>query len=39
MTAESEQAFDAWWQEHAGERLHIGATQGNIDPPCLIYRA
>ncbi|VTN04142.1 Uncharacterized GTP-binding protein YjiA [Raoultella ornithinolytica] len=21
MTAESEQAFDAWWQEHAGERL------------------
>jgi G3E family GTPase len=35
MTAESEQAFDAWWQEHAGERLHIGATHGNIDPKLL----
>ncbi|MGS3447147.1 GTP-binding protein [Klebsiella electrica] len=35
MTAESEQAFDAWWQEHAGERLHIRATQGNIDPALL----
>ncbi|EMD1840313.1 GTP-binding protein [Raoultella planticola] len=35
MTAESEQAFDAWWQEHAGERLHIGATHGNIDPQLL----
>ncbi len=39
MTAESEQAFDARWQEHAGERLHIGATHGNIDPRCWIYRA
>ncbi|PJR67739.1 CobW family GTP-binding protein [Raoultella sp. T31] len=35
MTAESEQAFDAWWQEHAGERLHIRATYGNIDPALL----
>ncbi|NYY80044.1 hypothetical protein DMH17_16730 [Raoultella planticola] len=35
MTAESEQAFDARWQEHAGERLHIGATHGNIDPQLL----
>ncbi len=31
MTAESELAFDTWWQEHAGERLHILTTHGNID--------
>ncbi|WP_434639682.1 CobW family GTP-binding protein [Klebsiella sp. I138] len=35
MTVESEQAFSAWWQEHAGERLHVTATQGNIDPALL----
>ncbi|WP_174507837.1 CobW family GTP-binding protein [Klebsiella oxytoca] len=35
MTADSEQAFQAWWQEHGGERRHVTATQGNIDPALL----
>lgn len=35
MTADSEQAFQAWWQEHGGERQHVTATQGNIDPALL----
>lgn len=37
MTADSEQAFQAWWQEHAGERLYVAATQGNIDPALLDH--
>ncbi|XXD08878.1 CobW family GTP-binding protein [Klebsiella sp. R445] len=35
MTADSEQAFQAWWQDYGGERLHVTATQGNIDPALL----
>ncbi|HHG8774214.1 TPA: GTP-binding protein [Raoultella planticola] len=35
MTAESERAFTAWWQEQAGGRLQVSATQGNINPALL----
>ena len=35
MSAESERAFSVWWQEYAGKRLHVSATQGSIDPALL----
>ncbi|MGL5969721.1 MAG: CobW family GTP-binding protein [Kluyvera sp.] len=30
-TPESQQAMDDWWQQNGAERLHVHATQGNID--------
>lgn len=30
-TAESQQAMRDWWRQYGGERLHVEATQGNID--------
>lgn len=34
-TSESQLAFATWWQTYAGERQHVSATQGNIDPVWL----
>ncbi|PXW49651.1 G3E family GTPase [Klebsiella oxytoca] len=34
-TSESQLAFTTWWQAYAGERQHVSATQGNIDPVWL----
>ncbi|SFE69384.1 GTPase, G3E family [Phytobacter palmae] len=29
-SAASQQALEAWWQQHGGDRLRLNATQGNI---------
>ncbi|MHA0916330.1 CobW family GTP-binding protein [Kosakonia cowanii] len=34
-SAESQQAFDAWWAEFGGDRLRVNATQGTIDGSLL----
>jgi G3E family GTPase len=34
-SAESQQAFDAWWAEFGGDRLRVNATQGAIDGSLL----
>ncbi|MDV5357373.1 GTP-binding protein [Enterobacter asburiae] len=34
-SAESQQAFDAWWEQYGGDRLRVNATQGAIDGSLL----
>ena len=34
-SAESQQAFEAWWAEFGGDRLRVNATQGAIDGSLL----